>query len=167
MGKLADFLVLANAAFGRFASTPLTVRSHADENAVAIARMGASDGLVVELAPGSVAPLPNDAATQTTLAAVLAKIIAAPATETTVDEVTGASVAASATGEITKSDTTVYSPPLKAIWATGAGVITVMLADDTTSVIALTVAANERITFLRVKKVMSTGTTATGISGAS
>lgn len=89
------------------------------------------------------------------------------ATESTVDEVTGASVAASATGEITKSDATVYSPPLKVIWATGAGVITVMLADDTVSVIPLTVTANERVTFLRIKKVMSTGTTATGIYGAS
>ena len=63
MGKLVDFLALANAAFGRYASTPMTARSHADENAVAVLKAGANDGLVVELASGSEAPLPSGAAT--------------------------------------------------------------------------------------------------------
>ena len=65
MGKLVDFLAIANAAFGRYASAPMTARSHADENAVAVLRAGAHDGLVVELASGSEAPLPSGAATET------------------------------------------------------------------------------------------------------
>jgi len=64
MGNLVDFLALANAAFGRYASTPMTARSHADENAVAVLKAGANDGLVVEFASGSEAPLPSGAATE-------------------------------------------------------------------------------------------------------
>ena len=87
------------------------------------------------------------------------------AKETTVDEVTGASKAASATGALTKSDDTVYSPPLKVIYATGSGNLVLMLADDTTSVITVPVDANEKLAMFRIRKVMA-ATTATGISGA-
>lgn len=106
------------------------------------AGMGANGGLIVEPASG-----------------------ADVATETTVDEVTGASLAASANGVLTKSDSTVYSPPLKVIWATGAGNITAMLADDTASVVTFAVAANDLVTCFRIRKIMA-ATTATGISGA-
>ena len=127
------------------------------DNTFAAAQAGANGGLAVEgVAGGTPVPVSGTVTVDTS----------ALATETTVDEMTGASVAASATGEITKSDATEYSPPLKVIWATGAGVITVMLADDTTSVIAVPVDANEKLTMFRIKKVMSTGTTATGIYGA-
>ena len=87
------------------------------------------------------------------------------ATEATVDEVSGASKAASATGALTKSDTTTYSPPLKVLWASGAGNVTVMLADDTASVVTFPIAAGEFVTAFRIKKVMD-ATTATGVSGA-
>lgn len=71
---------------------------------------------------------------------------------------------ADADGAITKSDTTEYSPPLRAIWATGAGNLTLMLSGDSSNVVTIPVAANEKITFLSIKKVMA-ATTATGISG--
>lgn len=74
-------------------------------------------------------------------------------------------VPASADGTITKSDTTTYDPPLRAIWATGAGSLVLTLSGST-STITLTVAAHERVTFLSISKVMA-ASTATGISGAS
>lgn len=94
-------------------------------------------------------------ATQTTLAAVQALA----------DEITGGSKAYSADGTLTKSDATTYSPPLKVIWATGAGNITAMLEDDTVNVVTFAVTANERVSDFRIKKIMA-ATTATGISGA-
>jgi len=81
------------------------------------------------------------------------------------DEVTGGSKAYSADGTLTKSDVTEYDPPLKVVWATGAGDITAMLADDTASVVTFAVDANERVSEFRIKKIMA-ATTATGLSGA-
>lgn len=81
------------------------------------------------------------------------------------DEVTGASKAYSADGTLTASDATEYSPPLKVVWATGAGSITAMLEDDTVSVVTFAVTANERVSEFRIKKIMA-ATTATGLSGA-
>ena len=71
----------------------------------------------------------------------------------------------SADGTIAKSDDTVYDPPLRAIWATGAGNLVVMLSGDTASVMTIPVSAGEKITWASVRKVMA-ATTATGISGA-
>lgn len=113
---------------------------------------------------------PNTA-TQTTLAAILAYLanLATGTLQTAlnalVDETTGGSLAPSADGTLTKSDDTIYAPPLKVIWATGAGNLALMLADDTTAVVTIPVAANEKISCLRIKKVMA-ATTATGISGS-
>jgi hypothetical protein len=70
-----------------------------------------------------------------------------------------------ADGTITKSDATVYDPPLRAIWVTGAGNLALMLAGDTANVVTIPVDAGEKITFLDIRKVMA-ATTATGISGA-
>lgn len=74
---------------------------------------------------------------------------------------------ASTTGAITASDGTTYDPPLRAVWATGAGTLALVLSGSPTRTITLTVAAHERVTFLSIAKVLSTGTSATGISGAS
>lgn len=71
----------------------------------------------------------------------------------------------SADGTITKSDSTIYDPPLRAIWATGAGNLTVMLSGDSSNVLTIPVTAGEKITWLSIRKVMA-ATTATGISGA-
>lgn len=76
-------------------------------------------------------------------------------------------IPASATGAITPSDVVSYDPPLRAIWATGAGTICVRLSGDPHRKITLTVAAHERVTFLSIAAVLNTGTSATGISGAS
>lgn len=65
---------------------------------------------------------------------------------------------------VTKSDTTVFPRPTKALYVGGAGDVAVLLADDTSSVVFSAVPAG---TFLpvRVSKVLSTGTTATLILG--
>lgn len=65
---------------------------------------------------------------------------------------------------VTKSDTTVFPRPTKALYVGGAGDVAVLLADDTSPVVFSAVPAG---TFLpvRVSKVLSTGTTATLILG--
>lgn len=88
------------------------------------------------------------------------------ATESTLADVAGCTLAASSDGTVTKSDSTVYSPSLRAVWATGAGNLCLMLEGDTTSVVTIAVEANQIIDKFLIRKVMSTGTTATGISGA-
>ena len=64
MGKLDDFLALANAAFGRYAAAPMTARSHADDDVLDVAKIGVNGGLAVEFPAGATAPLPADAATE-------------------------------------------------------------------------------------------------------
>lgn len=65
---------------------------------------------------------------------------------------------------VTKSDTTVFPRPTKALYVGGAGDVAVLLADDISPVVFSAVPAG---TFLpvRVSKVLSTGTTATLILG--
>ena len=61
---------------------------------------------------------------------------------------------------ITPSDSTVYSPPLQAIYVGGAGNIALTFTDDSTAVFtAVTIGVIH--SFGQVKKVLSTGTTAT------
>ena len=65
MGKLVDFLALANAAFGRFTGSPLVARSYANDDVLDVAKIGVNGGLAVEFPAGATAPLPADAATET------------------------------------------------------------------------------------------------------
>jgi hypothetical protein len=78
----------------------------------------------------------------------------------------GATKSASATGVITASDVTTYSPPLRVITAQNPGTIALMLSGDSSNVITITVDANQIITCFSIKKVMGTGTTATPILAA-
>ena len=64
MGKLVDFLALANAAFGRFTGSPLVARSYANDDVLDVAKIGVNGGLAVEFPAGATAPLPADAATE-------------------------------------------------------------------------------------------------------
>lgn len=83
------------------------------------------------------------------------------------EKIEGATCPSGATGVITKSDATVYDPPLKVVFATGAGNLALVLAGHPTNVITVPVDANEKLSCFLISMVMSTGTTATGISGAS
>jgi len=65
MGNLTDFLALANAAFGRFAGSPLVARSYANDDVLDVAKIGVNGGLAVEFPAGATAPLPSGAATET------------------------------------------------------------------------------------------------------
>lgn len=65
---------------------------------------------------------------------------------------------------ITKSDTTVYDPPLKALWVGGAGDVAVVAADDTAAVTISGVNGGQIIP-VSISKVMSTNTTATLMVG--
>lgn len=65
---------------------------------------------------------------------------------------------------ITKSDTTVYDPPLKALWVGGAGDVAVIAADDTAAVTISGVNGGQIIP-VSISKVMSTNTTATLMVG--
>ena len=67
---------------------------------------------------------------------------------------------------ITPNDTTVFSPPLSALWVGGAGNIAVLAANDTVAVTISTVAAGTLLRFVAVQKVMATNTTATLIYGS-
>lgn len=122
------------------------------------AEAGTHGGLAIEGVAGGTAVPVSGTVTATVDTSALA-------TQATVSNLEGASVPASATGVVTKSDATIYDPPLRFLTATGAGDIALVLSGSA-STITLTVAANERITSLLISKVMSTGTTATGISGA-
>jgi hypothetical protein len=62
---------------------------------------------------------------------------------------------------ITKSDATVYDPPLKGIMVTAAGTVQLVHKDGSTAPVQ--VAAGILLPVSNVTKVMSTGTTATGI----
>lgn len=83
MARMADFIALCNRALGRFAASPLTAQSATDTNEVDVARLGANGGLEVEFPAGATAPLPADAATQTTLAALNA-LATTPTTPTAI-----------------------------------------------------------------------------------
>lgn len=65
---------------------------------------------------------------------------------------------------ITKSDTTVYEPPTRALWVGGAGDVAVVFADDDDAVTLEAVAAGSMLP-VAVKQVMSTNTDATAIVG--
>ena len=65
---------------------------------------------------------------------------------------------------ITKSDTTVYDPPLKALWVGGAGDVAVIAVDDTAAVTIPGVNGGQIIPVM-AKQVMATNTTATSIVG--
>ena len=62
---------------------------------------------------------------------------------------------------VTPSDSTVYTPALIAVRATVAGNLTVFSGGQS---VVIAIAANETI-YGSINKVMSTGTTATGITG--
>jgi hypothetical protein len=64
---------------------------------------------------------------------------------------------------VTKSDSTVYSPPLKRLWVGGAGNVAVRMLGGQ-SVTLLAVAAGGELN-LTVDQVLSTGTSATNIIG--
>lgn len=65
---------------------------------------------------------------------------------------------------VTKSDTTVFARPTKALYVGGGGDVAVLLADDTAAVTFSAVPAGALLP-IRVSKVLSTGTTATLILG--
>ena len=64
---------------------------------------------------------------------------------------------------VTKSDSTVFSQPTRAVWVGGAGNLAVTYLDGTTDTL-LGVPAGTMLN-LRVTQVLSTNTTATNISG--
>lgn len=65
---------------------------------------------------------------------------------------------------VTKSDATVYTPPLQMLQVGGAGDVAVIMVGDTTPVILSAVRAGTVLNVC-VKQVMSTNTTATFITG--
>lgn len=65
---------------------------------------------------------------------------------------------------VAKSDTTVYTPPLRMLQVGGAGDVAVILLGDTTPVTLSGVKAGTVLNVC-VKKVMSTNTTATFMTG--
>lgn len=65
---------------------------------------------------------------------------------------------------VTKSDATVYDPPLRGFYVGGAGDVAVIAADDTAAVTLTGCLAGVLYPF-SVTKVMSTNTTATAIVG--
>lgn len=64
---------------------------------------------------------------------------------------------------VTKSDATVYAPPLESLYIGTAGDLTVVLPDDTSQLFKNVQAGS--FFPVSVKKVMSTGTTAADIIG--
>jgi hypothetical protein len=64
---------------------------------------------------------------------------------------------------ITKSDATVFAQPTRAVWVGGAGNLAVTYLDGTTDVITGVPAGT--LLPIRVTQVLSTGTSATTISG--
>lgn len=66
---------------------------------------------------------------------------------------------------ITKSDSTVYSPPLTVLYVGGTGDVAMLAAGDTAAVTLTGIPANTWITQVAIAKVMSTNTSATLIVG--
>jgi len=134
MGKLADFLALANAAFGRFTGSPLVARSYADDDALGAAKLGAHDGLAVEGVAGGTAIPVSGTVTATVdtsalathakqdvskavLDAILAKIIAAPATQATLADILAKIIAAPATEAKQDTAKAVFDNIYASLWA--------------------------------------------------
>lgn len=67
---------------------------------------------------------------------------------------------------ITPSDTTVYNPPLRAIWVGVAGNLSIMCIGDTTAVTLASVPAGP-LSIACISRVMATGTLATTMIGFS
>lgn len=65
---------------------------------------------------------------------------------------------------VTKSDATVYNPPLRMLWVGGTGDVAVTMIGDTTAVTLAAVPAGTMLNVC-VTKVMATNTTATLITG--
>lgn len=64
---------------------------------------------------------------------------------------------------VTKSDSTVYNPPLSQLWVGGAGDVAVLTVGGQT--VTFTAVTAGRLLPVRCTKVMSTNTTATNITG--
>ena len=64
---------------------------------------------------------------------------------------------------VTKSDSTIFSQPTRALWVGGAGDVAVKYIDGSTDTIQAVAAGT--LLPIRVTQVLSTGTTATKISG--
>lgn len=65
---------------------------------------------------------------------------------------------------VTKSDATVYNPPLRMLWVGGTGDVAVTMIGDTTAVTLSAVPTGTMLNIC-VTKVMSTNTSATLITG--
>lgn len=66
---------------------------------------------------------------------------------------------------ITKSDTTLYNPPLRALYVGGAGDVALLAIGDTIAVTLTAVPVGTTITSVMIEKVMSTNTSATLMVG--
>lgn len=64
---------------------------------------------------------------------------------------------------ITKSDVTVFAQPTRAVWVGGAGDLAVTYLDGTTDILQAVAAGT--LLAIRVTQVLSTGTSATKLSG--
>lgn len=67
---------------------------------------------------------------------------------------------------ITKSDTTVYNPPLRGLWVGGTGDVALLAIGSTVAVTLSAVPAGTLIDLVMIEKVMSTNTTASLMVGA-
>jgi len=117
-----------------------------------------AEALAVSLAS---APLPTDAATQTTLAAVLAKLSSDPATQTTLAAMLDAMsrVVSSSSGyAVTPSDSTTTATPPNALWIGTGGDVRAMVGG-----VALTYknVPSGSVLPIRPTRIYATGTTAT------
>ncbi len=66
---------------------------------------------------------------------------------------------------VTKSDTTIYNPPLLALYVGGTGDVALLAVGDTAAVTLTGVPAGTVINWVAIQKVMSTNTTATLLYG--
>ena len=68
---------------------------------------------------------------------------------------------------VTPSDSTVYSPPLRALWIGAAGNVAVLALGDSVAQTISDISGGTLIDWILVQKVMSTNTTAVNILGVS
>ncbi len=66
---------------------------------------------------------------------------------------------------ITKSDSTVYDPPLRALWVGGTGNVAILAVGVSDPQILLAVPSGYLIEFVMIKSVMETDTSATNMVG--
>ncbi len=70
---------------------------------------------------------------------------------------------------VTKSNATIYDPPLRMLYSSAGGDVTIVLADDdetdSAKYITRTLVAGQELTFYAIRQVRSTGTTALGLEG--